>query len=160
MTELNEKDLELIGAARRAITANYDGERYMHTVGAAVRAAGGKIYVGIDVYSIHGACAELVASIDDGEVVGVFDFSLTVGPSQSSEGFGTAWVTFPVDEKYDGSFVDVWTWRADTASYVSDSRHAVLRGTYPVSGGKVTVPFSSLTQVALSVQAQGSMMSM
>lgn len=61
MTELNEKDLELIGAARRAITANYDGERYMHTVGAAVRAAGGKIYVGIDVYSIHGACAELVA---------------------------------------------------------------------------------------------------
>lgn len=61
MTELNEKDLELIGAARRAITVNYDGERYMHTVGAAVRAAGGKIYVGIDVYSIHGACAELVA---------------------------------------------------------------------------------------------------
>lgn len=61
MTELNEKDLELIGAARRAITANYDGERYMHTVGAAVRAAGGKIYVGIDVYSIHSACAELVA---------------------------------------------------------------------------------------------------
>ena len=42
MTELNEKDLELIGAARRAITANYDGERYMHTVGAAVRTAGGK----------------------------------------------------------------------------------------------------------------------
>lgn len=106
------------------------------------------------------ACAELVASIDDGEVVGVFDFSLTVGPSQSSEGFGTAWVTFPVDEKYDGSFVDVWTWRAETASYVSDRRHAVLRGTYPVFGGKVTVPFSSLTQVALSVQTQGSTMSM
>lgn len=61
MTELNEKDLELIGAARRAITANYDGERYMHTVGAAVRTAGGKIYVGINVYSVHGACAEQVA---------------------------------------------------------------------------------------------------
>ena len=61
MTELNEKDLELIGAARRAITANYDGERYIHTVGAAVRTAGGKIYVGIDVYSVHGACAEQVA---------------------------------------------------------------------------------------------------
>ena len=57
MTELNEKDLELIGAARRAITANYDGERYMHTVGAAVRTAGGKIYVGINpVYRIISVC--------------------------------------------------------------------------------------------------------
>ncbi len=33
----------------------------MHTVGAAVRTAGGKIYVGINVYSVHGACAEQVA---------------------------------------------------------------------------------------------------
>lgn len=61
MTELTEKDLELIDAARLAIIPNYDAERFMHTVGAAVRTAGGRIYAGINVYSVHGACAEQVA---------------------------------------------------------------------------------------------------
>ncbi len=61
MQELDEKDLELLEAARAAIAKNYDGERFMHTVGAAVRCADGQIFTGVNVYSVHGACAEQVA---------------------------------------------------------------------------------------------------
>ena len=39
----------------------YDREEYRHTVGCALRAADGKIYRGVNVYSIHGTCAEPVA---------------------------------------------------------------------------------------------------
>lgn len=55
MNELDGSDRELIEAARAAIRKNYDGED--HTVGAAVRCSSGKIYAGINVYSVHGACA-------------------------------------------------------------------------------------------------------
>ena len=61
MQALDEKDLELLEAARAAIAKNYDGERFMHTVGAAVRCADGQIFTGVNVYSVHGACAEQVA---------------------------------------------------------------------------------------------------
>ena len=37
MFDLTEEDYELIEAARDAIRRNYDGEKYNHTVGAAVR---------------------------------------------------------------------------------------------------------------------------
>lgn len=59
--ETYKKDLLLIQAAREAISANYDETKEMHTVGAAVRCKNGKVYVGVNVYSIHGACAEQVA---------------------------------------------------------------------------------------------------
>ena len=59
--KLTKKDLLLIQAAREAISANYDETKEMHTVGAAVRCKNGKVYVGVNVYSIHGACAEQVA---------------------------------------------------------------------------------------------------
>lgn len=58
---LTEPDRELLAAARAAIAANYDAVRQSHTVGAAVRGQSGKIYVGVNVYSLHGACAEQVA---------------------------------------------------------------------------------------------------
>lgn len=61
MNSLNEKDLELIEAAREAIRRNYDAVNFNHTVGAAVRCKDGSIYTGVNVYSIHGACAEQVA---------------------------------------------------------------------------------------------------
>ena len=70
MQELDKKDRELLNAARAAITKNYDGEKFMHTVGAAVRCADGKIFTGVNVYSVHGACAEQVAlgaAITNGE---------------------------------------------------------------------------------------------
>ena len=58
---INESDKELIGMARKAIIPNYDGINFNHTVGAAVRCRNGKVYTGVNVYSIHGACAEQVA---------------------------------------------------------------------------------------------------
>ena len=58
---INESDKELIEIVRNAIIPNYDGENFNHTVGAAVRCRNGKVYTGVNVYSIHGACAEQVA---------------------------------------------------------------------------------------------------
>lgn len=61
MDELKEQDYELIKAAREVIRANYDAEHYNHTVGAAVRCGSGNVYTGVNIFSIHGACAEQVA---------------------------------------------------------------------------------------------------
>lgn len=57
MAQLEEKDIELIEKAKDAIARNYDGERFLHTVGAALQTKEGKVYVGVNVYSVHGACA-------------------------------------------------------------------------------------------------------
>lgn len=70
MDLLIEKDYELIKEAQKAIHLNYDREHYNHTVGSAVRCKNGKIYVGVNLYSLHGACAEQVAigtAITNGE---------------------------------------------------------------------------------------------
>lgn len=61
MYSLTDKDQELIAEAQQAIRLNYDEENYNHTVGAAIRCKSGKIYIGVNVYSLHGACAEQVA---------------------------------------------------------------------------------------------------
>ena len=61
MKALNHQDLALIEAARAALRPNYDGVRFNHTVGAAVLCGNGRVYTGVNVYSIHGACAEQVA---------------------------------------------------------------------------------------------------
>ena len=58
---ITDTDKELIVMARQAIIPNYDGVSYNQTVGAAVRCKNGRIYTGVNVYSIHGACAEQVA---------------------------------------------------------------------------------------------------
>lgn len=70
MEQLINEDLELIAKAQKVIQSNYDQVHQNHTVGAAVRCKNGKIYVGVNVYSLHGACAEQVAigsAITDGE---------------------------------------------------------------------------------------------
>lgn len=70
MENLTEKDLELIEKASETIKKNYDKVKYNHTVAVAVRCKDGKIYTGVNVYSLHGACAEMVAigsAITDGE---------------------------------------------------------------------------------------------
>ena len=70
MQELNKEDLELIEKAREVIKKNYDGKRYNHTVGLALRCKSGRIYLGVNVYSVHGTCAEQVSlgsAITDGE---------------------------------------------------------------------------------------------
>jgi len=62
MAELTDDDLELIAKAEEAINANADVEGGVHTVGAAVRDAAGRIHVGVNVYHFTGGpCAELVA---------------------------------------------------------------------------------------------------
>ena len=66
---LETEERELIEIARGAIAPCYDGEEYRHTVGCALRPADGKIYRGVNVYSIHGTCAEpvaIVAAVMDG----------------------------------------------------------------------------------------------
>lgn len=70
MEDLIEKDFELIDIASETIKRNYDKANYRHTVASAVRSKDGKIYTGVNVYSIHGACAEMIAvgsAITDGE---------------------------------------------------------------------------------------------
>lgn len=70
MGSLEEKDLELIKRASEAIKKNYDNIKFNHTVGAAVRCKNGNIYTGVNIYSMHGACAELIAigaAITNGE---------------------------------------------------------------------------------------------
>jgi cytidine deaminase len=60
--ELAPDDQELIEFARQIVDANTDGEYGVHTVGAAVRGADGKMYGGINVFHFTGGpCAELVA---------------------------------------------------------------------------------------------------
>ncbi len=60
--ELTPDDYELIEMARRIVDANTDGEDGIHTMGAAVRAADGTTYGGINLYPFTGGpCAELVA---------------------------------------------------------------------------------------------------
>lgn len=61
MEELSLEDKELIALAKEAIEKNYDGKEFLHTVGAAIRCQDGKVFVGVNVYSLHGTCAEQVA---------------------------------------------------------------------------------------------------
>jgi cytidine deaminase len=60
--ELTQDDLELIEFARTIVDANTDGEGGIYTMGAAVRAADGTMYGGINLFHFTGGpCAELVA---------------------------------------------------------------------------------------------------
>jgi cytidine deaminase len=62
MRDLNDDDHELIEHARQIVDANTDGVDGVHTMGAAVRAADGRIFGGINLYHFTGGpCAELVA---------------------------------------------------------------------------------------------------
>ena len=60
MKTINNDDVLLIEEARKVINRNFDHEKNNHTVGAAVRCKNGKIYLGVNVYLNHGACAEII----------------------------------------------------------------------------------------------------
>lgn len=60
MNSLTDSDYELVQLAEKVIKENYDSARYNHTVGAAVRCRNGNTYAGVNVYSVHGACAEVI----------------------------------------------------------------------------------------------------
>src|SRR3954464_8310219 len=60
--ELTPDDLDLVDFARQIVDENTDGEDGVHTMGAAVLGADGKMYGGINLYHFTGGpCAELVA---------------------------------------------------------------------------------------------------
>jgi len=61
MKALDKQDLLLIAEAKKVIAKIFDHEKNNHTVGAAVRCKNGKIYLGVNVYLNHGACAEIIA---------------------------------------------------------------------------------------------------
>ncbi|GAB3932275.1 cytidine deaminase [Kribbella albertanoniae] len=59
---LTPDDLALIELARRTVDENTDGPDGIYTMGAAVRAADGRLFAGINLYHFTGGpCAELVA---------------------------------------------------------------------------------------------------
>lgn len=62
---LDAADLELVEAAREVIDRTTDaapGEDGVHTMGAAVRTADGRVFTGVNLYHFTGGpCAELVA---------------------------------------------------------------------------------------------------
>ncbi|MFF7158088.1 cytidine deaminase family protein [Streptomyces sp. NPDC008139] len=60
--ELTPADHELIAYARAIVDENTDGDGGVHTMGAAVRDADGRMHGGINLYHFTGGpCAELVA---------------------------------------------------------------------------------------------------
>ena len=63
--DLTADERELVEVAREAIDANTDAgadEDGVHTMGAAVRATDGRVFVGVNLYHFTGGpCAELVA---------------------------------------------------------------------------------------------------
>lgn len=61
MADLTTQDINVLEQARNAIRRNYDHKYKNHTVGSAVLCKSGRIYTGVNVYSLHGACAEQVA---------------------------------------------------------------------------------------------------
>lgn len=68
--DLTKEDYELIEAAKKTIITNYDKVKFNHTVACAVRTKSGRIYCGVNFYSMHGACAEQIAigsAITNGE---------------------------------------------------------------------------------------------
>lgn len=58
---VDSNDLELIEEAKKVINKNFDEVDENYTVGAAIRCKNGNIYVGVNVYTHHGSCAEYIA---------------------------------------------------------------------------------------------------
>jgi cytidine deaminase len=62
MRDLTDDDHQLIAHARAIVDAHTDGVDGVHTMGAAVREADGRMFGGINLYHFTGGpCAELVA---------------------------------------------------------------------------------------------------
>ncbi|MFD9081154.1 ASCH domain-containing protein [Streptomyces erythrochromogenes] len=79
-----EEDLELVEFARRVVESNGDGE--VHTVGAAVRDAQGRMFGGINLYHFTGGpCAELVA-LGHARAAGARDLTAIVAVGDTGRG--------------------------------------------------------------------------
>ncbi|MEU7551968.1 ASCH domain-containing protein [Streptomyces sp. NPDC044571] len=79
-----EEDLELVEFAQRIVEANGEGE--VHTVGAAVRDAQGRMFGGINLYHFTGGpCAELVA-LGHARAAGARDLAAIVAVGDAGRG--------------------------------------------------------------------------
>ncbi|MFD6938558.1 ASCH domain-containing protein [Streptomyces goshikiensis] len=79
-----EEDMELVEFARGVVEANGDGE--VHTVGAAVRDAQGRMFGGINLYHFTGGpCAELVA-LGHARAAGARDLTTIVAVGDTGRG--------------------------------------------------------------------------
>lgn len=58
---IDKSGLWIINGSAEGHSIHYDEVEQNHTVGAAVRCKSGNVYAGVNVYSLHGACAEQVA---------------------------------------------------------------------------------------------------
>lgn len=84
MNNLSAEDLALLDEASNVIKDNFDDVKFKNTVGAAVRCVNGNVYTGVNMYSLHGACAEVIAigtAISCGERE--FECVVAVGGNQS-----------------------------------------------------------------------------
>jgi len=75
--EITEKDHELIQLALEVLEKNFDDGVYNHTVGAALRCADGRVFLGVNCDGIHGSCAEYIA-IGAAITAGARDFDTIV----------------------------------------------------------------------------------
>ena len=76
--KLSREDRDLLAAARKSVTDN----KNKYPVGAALRCASGTVYIGVNIYCLHGPCAEAVAlgsAVSAGECV--FDCIVAVDKS-------------------------------------------------------------------------------
>ena len=79
-----DEDMELVAFARRVVDTNGDGQ--VHTVGAAVRDAQGRIFGGINLYHFTGGpCAELVA-LGHARAAGARDLTTIVAVGDEGRG--------------------------------------------------------------------------
>ncbi|MBL7260924.1 cytidine deaminase [Paractinoplanes lichenicola] len=86
MRELTVDDRELIEFARQIVDANTDGETGVHTMGAAVREADGRMFGGINIFHfLGGPCAELVA-LGHARASGGREFSTIVAVGNEGRG--------------------------------------------------------------------------
>ena len=75
MKKLSKRDYELINDAKEAIKNNYNFPNF--TVGSAIECKNGHVYQGLNIYSMHGCCAELIA-LGSAFVNGERDFNTIV----------------------------------------------------------------------------------
>ena len=59
MRKLSKRDYELINDAKEAIKNNYNFPNF--AIGSAIECKNGHVYQGLNIYSMHGCCAELIA---------------------------------------------------------------------------------------------------
>jgi cytidine deaminase len=133
---LTTEELELVERARQTIDAHTDAgpdEDGVHTMGAAVRASDGRVFVGVNLYHFTGGpCAELVA-LGAARADGATDITHIVAVGNHGRG-----VKVPCGRD-----------RQVLADY-----HPRIRVIVPTSSGEVSVPIDELLPLAFDTRSE------